>query len=68
MSYDAQARAPAHVPLMAHGGSVVHADHAVRPVDLLASFAPNQPAGAGDQGAGPTVHLQRLPGVKRGQR
>lgn len=60
MSYHAQASAPAHVPLMARGGGVVHADHAVRPVDLRPSLAPGQPAGAGDQGAGPAVHLQRL--------
>lgn len=60
MSYDTQACAPANVPLIASAGSVVHTDDTLAAVDFFTPRAPSQLAGAGHQGAGPAVHLQRL--------
>lgn len=61
VSDDAQGGAAAHVPGVTPGGrGVVHTDNTLGPVDLAAASAANQVAGAGDQGAGPTVHPERL--------
>lgn len=60
MGHDPQTRALADVTLVAHDGGVVHADHALGAVNFPASFAPDELAGAGHQGASPAVHLQRL--------
>lgn len=61
VSDDAQRGAAAHVPGVTPGGrGVVHADDALGPVDLAAASAADQVSRAGDQGAGPTVHPERL--------
>lgn len=49
------------------GGSVVHADHALGPVDLFTSTASNEVTWASHQGAGVAVHPERL-SERRGQR
>lgn len=61
VSDDTQRGAVAHVPDVTSGGrGVVHTDDALGPVDLTATSTANQVARAGDQGAGTTVHPERL--------
>ena len=66
--HHSQGGAPAHVPLEAGAGGVVHADDARGSVDLLPPLAARQPARADDQRAGAAVHLQGLAGGWGGSR
>lgn len=66
VSDDAQGGAAAHVPGVTPGGrGVVHADDALGAVDLFTASASDEVTRAGDQGAGPTVHPERLQRKKK---
>lgn len=55
-----QAGAPPDIPPVTHDGGVIHADHTLGAVNFLTPLAADEVTGAGHQGTGPAVHLQRL--------
>lgn len=61
VSYDAQGGAAADISgVTPGGGGVIHADDALSAVDLFTSSATDKVTRTGDQGAGLTVHPERL--------
>lgn len=65
MCDDPQAGAISHVPPIAPRRGVIHADDALRLVNLGASPAAQEMPGAGHQGTVSAVHFQRLKGRRR---
>lgn len=66
VSDDAQGSATTDVAgVTPGGGSVVHADHALGPVDLVAPAPSDEVARASHKGAGAAVHPERLIGRRK---